>query len=93
MILGAMPHPQYGRALYGSLRNHFALLPTTILGTTVPDEVMAVHYDVLLPTGDLQLPPGFDPAEPAPELIQAVRDALNDPVDQLLRLFEPRHRR
>ena len=40
-----MPHPQYGRARYGVVRRYFSLLPTTILGTPVPDDVMAVHYD------------------------------------------------
>lgn len=93
MILGAMPHPQYGRARYGILRDHFLLLPTTILGTTVPDDVMAVHYDIVLSTGEFELPSGFDPTEADDELVDQVRSALNAPIVELLRLFEPRVRR
>jgi hypothetical protein len=92
-ILGSMPHPQYGRATYGALRSHFSLLPTTILGTPVPDDVMAVHYDVILPTGALQLPDDFDPTEADDDLVDRVRSALDAPVAELLRLFEPRVRR
>jgi hypothetical protein len=93
MILGAMPHPQYGRARYGAVRSHFSLLATTILGTPVPDDVMAVHYDVILPTGALQLPDDFDPTEADDDLIDRIRSALNAPMAELLRLFEPRVRR
>jgi hypothetical protein len=93
MILGAMPHPQYGRARYGAVRSHYSLLPTTILGTPVPDDVMAVHYDVILPTGALQLPDDFDPTEADDDLIDRIRSALNAPMAELLRLFEPRVRR
>lgn len=93
LILGAMPHPRYGRATYGAVRSHFSLLPTTILGTMVPDDVMAVHYDVILPTGALQLPDDFDPTEAGDDLVDEVRSALNAPVTELLRLFEPRMRR
>jgi hypothetical protein len=93
MILSAMPHTQYGRAPYGALRHRFSLLPTTILGTGVPDDIMAVHFDVLLPTGDLQLPSGFDPTEADEELLERIGQALIGPVDELLRLFEPRLRR
>lgn len=93
LILGAMPHPQYGRATYGAVRSRFSLLPTTILGTPVPDDVMAVHYDVILPTGALPLPDDFDPTEADDDVVERVRSALNPPVAELLRLFEPRVRR
>lgn len=93
MILDAMPHTRYGRTRYGALRSRFSLLPTTIVGTPVPDEIMAVHYDLVLPTGDLQLPPGFDPTDADEDLLSRVREALRPPVDDLLTLFEPRLRR
>lgn len=54
---------------------------------------MAVHYDVILPTGALQLPEDFDPTEADDDLVDQVRSALNEPVAELLRLFEPRVRR
>jgi hypothetical protein len=92
-ILEAMPHPQYGRATYGAVRSHFSLLPTTVLGTPVPDDVMTVHYDVILPIGDLQLPDDFDPTEADDDVVDLVRSALTGPVAELLRLFEPRVRR
>jgi hypothetical protein len=53
------------------------LLATTILGTPVPDDVMAVHYDVILPTGALQLPDDYDPTEADEDLIDRIRSALN----------------
>lgn len=93
LILEAMPYPQYGRARYGLVRSHFLLLPTTILGTPVPDDLMTVHYDIVLPTGALQLPDDFDPSEADDDLVDRVRSALNAPMAELLRLFEPRLRR
>lgn len=93
MILAAMPHPQYGRARYGDVRDRFRLLPTIIIGTPVPDEVMAVHYDVVLPAGELDLPGDFDPTEADDEVVEEIRSALNGPAAELLRLFEPRARR
>jgi hypothetical protein len=93
MILGAMPHPQYGRARYGAIRNRFALLPTTILGTPVPDEVMSVHFDIVLPTASLELAADFDPSEAADELVERIRTVLNASAAELLALFEPRLRR
>ena len=93
MILEAMPHPQYGRARYGAIRSRFALLPTTILGTPVPDEVMSVHFDVVLPIAGLELPADFDPTDADDELLERIQAVLSASAADLLALFEPRLRR
>jgi len=93
MILDAMPHPQFGRARFAAVRDRFALLPTTVLGTPVPDEVMAAHFDVVLPAAGLVLPPDFDPSEAEDEDLDGIRAVLIASVAELLALFEPRFRR
>ena len=93
MILDAMPHSQFGRAEYGDVRGRFALLPTTILGTPVPEDVMAVHFDVVLPLPGLNLPTDFDPSDADDEALDGIRAVLRSSVAELLALFEPRFRR
>ena len=89
MILAAMPHPQYGRARYGAIRSRFALLPTTILGTPIPDEVMSVHFDVVLPTASLELPPHFDTSDADDELVEGIRTASTPPRPSSWRCSSP----
>ncbi len=93
MILEAMPHPQFGRARFAAVRDRFVLLPTTILGTPVPDDVMAAHFDVVLPVSGLILPVDFDPSEAQDEELEGIRTILSASVAELLALFEPRLRR
>lgn len=57
-IVAALPQRQYGVASYGDLRGRFELWPTTITGTAIPDRVMALHFDVLLPDQGFRLPVG-----------------------------------
>lgn len=90
MIVAAMPHRKYGTATYGQLRASFEVLPTTIQDADLPENIKAVHFDIVLPTGGFRLPsgPGADDLTDD-QLVEAGR-LLAAPVDQLLSQFVPR---
>lgn len=89
-IVEALPQRQYGVARHGDLRDRFTLWPTTITGTGVPDRVMAVHFDVVLPAAGFELPAGRA-IEDLTDAELAALDALLGPsVEELLPLFLPR---
>lgn len=93
MILeGDAPPPVRAGEVRGR-SDRFVLLPTTILGTPVPDEVMAAHFAVVLPVAGLVLPADFDPSEAQDEELEGIRAVLSASVAELLALFEPRLRR
>jgi hypothetical protein len=91
-IVAEMPHGQYGTASHRKVANAgFDVIPTTIHGTPIPEWLMALHHDIVLPL-DLDLAPEVlaDPDEEATEHTCA---ALAEPLARLMTLFEPRERK
>jgi hypothetical protein len=77
-------------ARYGDVRGRFQVWPTTITGTAIPERVMAVHFDLVLPARGFQLPTGLS-VEDLDDSELAALDALLGPsVDEILPLFLPR---
>ncbi|HVW32572.1 MAG TPA: hypothetical protein VHL53_08545, partial [Acidimicrobiia bacterium] len=89
-IVAALPQRQYGIARYGDLRGRFELWPTTITGTAVPDRVMAVHFDVVLPDEGFQLPAGTVIEDLDDDALAAIDELLGPAVEDLLPCFLPR---
>src|SRR5436853_282527 len=75
-VVAALPQRQYGVARYGDLRPRFDLWPTTITGTTIPERVMSLHFDVVLPDQGFRLPAG--------SVIEDLDDAELAALDALL---------
>ena len=89
-IVAALPQRQYGVARYGDLRGRFELWPTTIAGTAVPERVMAVHFDVVLPDGGFRLQVGAVIEDLDDDALAAIGELLGPAVEDLLPCFLPR---
>lgn len=89
-IVAALPQRQYGVGRYGDLRDRFSVWPTTITGTAIPERVMAVHFDVVLPAASFQLPTGRTVEDLDDAELTALDALLGPSVEELLPLFLPR---
>lgn len=89
-IIAALPQRQYGVARYGALRDRFEFWATTITGTAIPEAVMRMHFDVVLPDGDFRLPAGSTIEDLDDAQLATIDTLLGPPVDKLLALFLPR---
>jgi hypothetical protein len=89
-IVAALPQRQYGVARYGDLRGRFELWATTITGTAIPERVMAVHFDVVLPDGGFRLPVGMVIEDLDDDALAAIDQLVGPAVEVLLPCFLPR---
>jgi len=89
-IVAALPQRQYGVGRYGDLRDRFSVWPTTITGTAIPERIMAVHFDVVLPAVGFELAPGSTVEDLDDPALAALDGLLGPSVEELLPLFLPR---
>lgn len=89
-IVAALPQRQYGVTRYGNLRGRIPVWPTTITGTAIPERVMAVHFDLVLPASGFELPAGKSVEDLDDGELGALDALLSPTVEEILPLFLPR---
>jgi hypothetical protein len=89
-IISALPQRQYGVTRYGNLRGRIPVWPTTITGTAIPERVIAVHFDLVLPTLGFELPAGRSVEDLDDGELGALDAVLSPSVEEILPLFLPR---